>query len=85
MKLLQWYIVNKKYVKYLKFFDNKIENIEYQSNLKPFIGIILNINNFNYYVTISSPKGKHYRMKDGIDFIKIKKEDRILEVLNLNN
>ena len=48
MKLLQWYIVNKKYVKYLKFFDNKIENIDYQSNLKPFIGIILNINNFNY-------------------------------------
>ena len=45
MKLLQWYIVNKKYVKYLKFFDNKIENIDYQSNLKPFIGIILNINN----------------------------------------
>ena len=85
MKLLQWYIVNKKYVKYLKFFDNKIENIDYQSNLKPFIGIILNINNFNYYVPIYSPKGKHYRMKDGIDFIKIKKEDRILGVLNLNN
>lgn len=31
MKLLQWYIVNKKYVKYLKFFDNKIENIDYKS------------------------------------------------------
>lgn len=85
MKLLQWYIVNKKYVKYLKSFDNKIENIDYQNNLKPFIGIVLMINNFNYYVPVSSPKEKHYKMKDGIDFIKIKKEDRILGVLNLNN
>lgn len=85
MKLLQWYIVSKKYVKYLKAFDNKIENIDYQNNLKPFIGIVLNINNYNYYVPVSSPKEKHYKMKDGIDFIKIKKEDRILGVLNLNN
>lgn len=85
MKKLQWYIVNKKYVKYLKTFDNKIENIDYQNNLKPFIGIIININNFNYYVPISSPKKKHYKMKEGIDFIKIKQENRILGVLNLNN
>lgn len=85
MKQLQWYIVNKKYVKYLKTFDNKIENIDYQNNLKPFIGIIININNFNYYVPISSPKKKHYKMKEGIDFIKIKQENRILVVLNLNN
>lgn len=85
MKQLHWYIVNKKYVKYLKAFDNKIENIDYQNNLKPFIGIIININNFNYYVPISSSKKKHYRMKEGIDFIKIKQENRILGVLNLNN
>ena len=69
MKKLQWYIVNKKYVKYLKTFDNKIENIDYQNNLKPFIGIIININNFNYYVPISSPKKKHYKMKEGIDYV----------------
>ena len=34
MKKLQWYIVNKKYVKYLKTFDNKIENIDYQEFLR---------------------------------------------------
>ena len=85
MKQLQWYIANKKFVKYLKSFDNKVENIDYQNNLKPFIGIIINVNNFNYYVPISSPKKKHYKMKEGIDFIKIKQKDRILGVLNLNN
>ena len=85
MKQLQWYIANKKFVKYLKSFDNKVENIDYQNNLKPFIGIIINVNNFNYYVPISSPKKKHYKMKEGIDFIKIKHKDKILGVLNLNN
>ena len=85
MKKLQWYIVNKKYIEYLKKFDNKIENIDYKSNLKPFIGIVLKINNFDYYVPISSPKPKHKKMKDGIDFIKIKHQNRILGVLNLNN
>lgn len=34
---------------------------------------------------VSSPKKKHYKMKEGIDFIKIKQENRILGVLNLNN
>lgn len=85
MEKLHWYIVDKKYVSYLKTFDNKIENIDYQDNLKPYIGIVININKFNYYVPISSPKNKHYKMKEGIDFIKIKQEDRILGVLNLNN
>ena len=85
MTILQWYIVNKEYINYLKTFDNKIENIDYQDNLKPYIGIIININTFNYYVPISSPKKKHYKMKEGIDFIKIKYKDSVLGVLNLNN
>ena len=76
MAKLQWYIVNKKYINYLKTFDNKIENIDYQDNLKPYIGRIININSFNYYVPVSSPKEKHYKMKEGIDFIKIKKKNR---------
>lgn len=85
MEKLHWYIVDKKYVNYLKTFDSKIEDIDYKDNLKPYIGIVININEFNYYVPVSSPKDKHYKMKEGIDFIKIKQEGRILGVLNLNN
>ena len=86
MKKLKWYIVNKEYVKYLKLFDSKVENIDYEKNVKPYIGIVLNIDNFKYYVPISSPKEKHYKMEEDIDFIKIiDKKGNILGVLNLNN
>ena len=85
MNKLKWYIADKEYINYLRKFDNKVENIDYKNNLKPYIGIIININEFNYYVPISSPKEKHYKMKDDMDFIRIKQNKRILGVLNLNN
>ncbi len=82
---LKWYIADKEYVNYLRKFDNKVENIDYNEKLKPYIGILITINKFNYYVPISSAKEKHYNMREGIDFIKIKKEEKIIGVLNLNN
>ena len=86
MKKLKWYIVDKQYVKYLKTFDDKVEDIEYKDNLKPYLGIVLKVGEFDYYVPISSPKKKHNEMKDSLDFIKIRdKNSNILGVLNLNN
>ena len=69
---LKWYVVNKKYVNYLRKFDDKVENIEYDTKLKPYLGILITINTFNYYVPISSTKEKHYKIHEGMDFIKIK-------------
>lgn len=66
-------------------FDDKVENINYNDKLKPYLGILININNMNYYVPISSAKEKHYKMNENIDFIKIMKQERLLGVLNLNN
>ena len=82
---LRWYIVKKDYVSYLQKDDNKVANIDYKVKLKPYIGIIVNINNFNYYVPISSVKEKHYSIKEDMDFIKISQKNKILGVLNLNN
>ena len=82
---LKWYIANKDYVNYLKDFDSKVENINYDKKLKPYIGILITINEFDYYVPISSAKEKHYKIKEGMDFIKIKQGDKIIGVLNLNN
>ena len=82
---LKWYVVDKEYVSYLKEFDNKVENIDYSNRFKPYLGIIITINEINYYVPISSVKEKHYKMNEDIDFIKISENDRILGVLNLNN
>lgn len=82
---LKWYIVDREYVNYLKEFENKVEHIDYNKKLKPYIGILINIQDFNYYVPISSVKEKHYKMSEGMDFIKIAQGDKIIAVLNLNN
>lgn len=84
-KKFKWYVIDKKYVQYLKKFDNKVENIEYNENLKPYIGIIFSINKYKYYVPISSVKEKHCKMKEDIDFVKIMDNNKILGVLNINN
>ena len=82
---LKWYVANKEYVNYLRKFDSRVENINYDKKLKPYIGILITINEFDYYVPISSAKEKHYKIKEGMDFIKIKQDEKIIGVLNLNN
>ena len=82
---LKWYVADKEYVNYLRTFDNKVENIDYNNKLKPYLGLLIKIDKFNYYVPISSSKEKHYKMNENIDFIKIMKQERLLGVLNLNN
>lgn len=82
---MNWYVIEKKYVKYLHKQDSKVENIEYGEKLKPYIGIILKINNYNYYVPVSSAKEKHYKMDNQVDLYKIKRGEKILGVLNINN
>lgn len=82
---LKWYVVDKEYIRYLKEFDDKVEDINYINRFKPYLGIIISINGTNYYVPVSSVKDKHYKMNEDIDFIKISEGERILGVLNLNN
>lgn len=82
---LKWYIADKEYINYLRKFDEKVENIDYNTKLKPYIGILITINEFNYYVPISSAKEKHYKIREGMDFIKIMQDNKIICVLNLNN
>lgn len=84
-KKLKWYIVNKEYVSYLQKFDAKVENADYEAKLKPYIGVLIEINEMNYYVPVSSVKQKHYKMKEDIDFIKIVRNGEIMGVLNINN
>ena len=82
---LKWYIIRKDYVDYLKKFDEKVQNIEYYNTAKPYIGVVFSINDFKYYVPISSKKQKYNKMKENMDFIKIIDNKQILSVINLNN
>lgn len=90
--LLKWYAVDKEYVEYLRRYDSRVQYIDYNIKFKPYIGIILNISNFDYYVPISSvgerkeKLDKYLNMKEDIDLLKIiDKDQKLLAVLNLNN
>lgn len=52
-----------------------------QTNNRKYIGVVLQVNDTNYFAPLSSFKPKHTAMKDGLDFIKIKN----YAVINLNN
>ena len=82
---MNWYLVSKKYIEFLKKYDNKVGNVDYGDNIKPYLGIVLEVNNIKYYVPVSSPKAKHMNMKNNIDFLKIEDEGRLLAIININN
>ncbi len=52
---------------------------------RPFVGIIICGGNQKYCVPLSSPKPKHFTMKNDIDFTKIYDKDKLIGVLNFNN
>ncbi len=78
-KKIYFYRINKNYIDYLRNFD---KNVRKKPN-RVYIGIVLSLENYNYFVPLSSPKTKHQKMKNNIDFLKIDKGN--LGVLNFNN
>ena len=83
MDNLKLYEINANYITYLSayaphLFQNKKSG---QKNERKYIGVVLQINGFDYFAPLSSFKDKHKLMKEGLDFIKIKD----YAVINLNN
>ena len=54
-----------------------------KKELRPFIGVLFEINNCLYFAPLSSPKPKHLKLKSKIDFLKI--DDGKLGAINFNN
>lgn len=89
---MKWYVADKEYVNYLKTVDSKVQDIEYDNSLKPYLGILITVEGFNYYVPISSADkpwkvSKYSKMKNSNDFHKIidSTDGKLLAVLNINN
>ncbi|MBD5472231.1 MAG: type III toxin-antitoxin system ToxN/AbiQ family toxin [Lachnospiraceae bacterium] len=51
------------------------------SSGRKYIGVVLEISHFSYFAPLSSFKSKHKKMKESVDFIKIKD----YAVININN
>lgn len=53
--MLKFYEVDSEYIKFLKENgDKRIPNIDYEKHKKFFSGVVLSINNFNYFAPVSS-------------------------------
>ena len=83
MENIKIYEVSPKYISYLQqFAPHLYQNKQAgQNNERKYIGVVLQIDGMDYFAPLSSFKDKHRRMKEGIDFIKIKN----YAVINLNN
>ena len=83
MEHIRLYEISGDYIDYLipyaeHLFHNKKQN---QKNERKYIGIVFQINGLNYFAPLSSFKAKHFRMKESVDFLKVKE----YAVINLNN
>lgn len=78
---LKIYKVDEKYISYLKQFDINVKLNKGEK--RPYIGVVLEINNFKYFAPMASPKPKHKNMKNSLDFIKINEGNQ--GAINLNN
>lgn len=75
MDNLRLYKINIEYIKYLYSFDNRIQynpnrEDEY-SGKRPYLGTVLKIDKFDYFVPLEHPRKSHQEMKNNIFIFKI--------------
>ena len=80
------YKVDMKYIRNLHNKDDKVPSVSPQigKDSRVFVGIVVVCDKHKYCIPLSSPKAKHNRMKDSMDFSKIVVDRKLLGVLNYN-
>lgn len=83
MKEIRFYEIDEDYVDYLSEFASHLFHNKHDNgrNSRKYIGILFKVNNYSYFAPLSSFKQKHIKMKESLDFIKVKN----YSVINLNN
>lgn len=75
--------VNSEYCDYLRQFDYRVSYNANKKELRPFVGVLFEIEKIKYFAPLSSPKPKHIKMKNTIDFYKL--DNGKLGAINFNN
>lgn len=75
--------IDSNYCDYLRKFDKRVPYNFKQKDLRPFVGVLFTVNNYKYFAPLSSPKQKHLKMKNKLDFFKL--ADGKLGAINFNN
>jgi len=84
---LDLYHIDSDYIKHLQKFDNHVQNnYENAINKKPYVGVVLSINDRFFFAPLTSPKEKHLRLRDSDPTtFKIKHNGKFLGSILLNN
>lgn len=79
------YTVKIDYLNELRKIDSKVqeEHLKDGKKNRPYIGVLVVYNKHKYIIPLASPKNKHLKMSDTLDFIRI--NDGIYGAMNLNN
>lgn len=75
MKYFNLYYVDIDYIKYLYKYDNRIQYNPMQgedyTKKRPYLGIVLTVNGFEYFVPLEHPRTAHQKMKNNVHIYKI--------------
>ena len=82
----QLYKIDMKYIRNLHKIDDKVLSVSPQTGKdnRVFIGIVVICGEHKYCIPLSSPKPKHLKMKNTMDFSKIEIDGKLMGVLNFN-
>ena len=80
------YKVDMKYIRNLHRLDDKVLSVSPQTgkDTRVFVGVVVVFEKHKYCIPLSSPKKKHYQMRNSLDFSKIEVDRKLLGVLNFN-
>ena len=80
---LKLVMLDTNYCDYLRKYDDKVPYNMGTKDLRPFVGILFNVDGCLYFAPLSSPKPKHLKLKDNIDFLRL--DEGQLGAVNFNN
>ncbi|MCD8075166.1 MAG: type III toxin-antitoxin system ToxN/AbiQ family toxin [Lachnospiraceae bacterium] len=80
------YKVDMKYIRNLHNIDDKVLSVSPQigKDNRVFVGIVVILGINKYCIPLSSPKEKHKKMRNSMDFSKIEIDGKLMGVLNFN-
>ena len=66
---MRFYHIKDSYIQFLRQYDAKVAENKHET--RPYVGVVVECDGIKYYAPLSSPKPKHFAMKNSIDFRKI--------------
>lgn len=81
MESLKIYRLDDKYVHYLRLKDSRVQ--DNKGRRRPYVGVVMYVGDYRYFVPMESPKPNHARIKSGHHIMKL--DNGALGLLGFNN